>query len=149
MSTTNQSCVFKQTNLKQCDLCLKNDQQNWLEISKAIESQEFFYTTSSIVQMCTRIRLHSLSIKSSYLTILLHTNAHCSEFSGGTATLDGRSSYLIFIELLACKICRCRRPCKHNITIMSLFIPPTFVEIALLCIWFIRNPKLLLKSLLK
>ena len=82
--------------------------------------------------MCTRICLHSLSIKSSYLTILLHTNAHCSEFSGGTATLDGRSSYLIFIELLACKICRCRRPCKHNITIMSLFIPPTFVEIALL-----------------
>ena len=98
--------------------------------------------------MCTRIRLHSLSIKSSYLTLLLHTNAHCSEFSGGTATLDGRSSYLIFIELLACKICRCRRPCKHNITIMSLFIPPTFVEIALLCIWFIRNPKLATLTLL-
>ena len=133
------------------------------ELTKAIGGignwkPRFFYTTSSIVQMCTRICLHSLSIKSSYLTILLHTNAHCSEFSGGTATLDGRSSYLIFIELLACKICRCRRPCKHNITIMSLFIPPTFVEIALcmyVCTdWFIRNPKLatltlLLKSLLK
>ena len=133
MSTTNQSCVFKQTNFKQCDLCLKNDEQNWLEIVRQLKAKNFFILlVVYIVQMCTRIRLHSLSIKSSYLTILLHTNAHCSEFSGGTATLDGRSSYLIFIELLACKICRCRRPCKHNITIMSLFIPPTFVEIALL-----------------
>ena len=126
-------------------------------VSKAIESQEFFYTTSSIVQMCTRIRLHSLSIKSSYLTLLLHTNAHCSEFSGGTATLDGRSSYLIFIELLACKICRCRSlqtQYYNNVSIHSAYICWDCIIMYVCTTWFIRNPKLatltlLLKSLLK